>query len=104
MGRQPIPQQRGLLAAEDAAQLTLDLDQTVGVVVARLDVEAELGAATVHAVAQRSRHRRALPVERMVKHRRLAARRPGAADVGRQAERALVEEDQTSSAPIGVFA
>ena len=37
-----------------------------------------------------------------VKHRRLASGRPAPADVRGQAERGLVEEDQTGSAPLGV--
>jgi hypothetical protein len=51
-----IPQQRGLLAAEEAAQLGQHLDQAVDVVVARLEMGGALCAATPHAVAQRGRH------------------------------------------------
>jgi hypothetical protein len=53
VGGQAVPQQRGLLAAEKAAQRTKDVDQAVGVVVARLDMEGELGAAAAVAVALR---------------------------------------------------
>ena len=101
MGWQAVPQQRGLLPAEESAQPAQDLDQALGVVVASGDVEAQLGATTAHAVAQRRRHRRLLPVERVDQHRRLAAWRPGAAHLGRQAEGAFVEEDQAGSAPLG---
>jgi hypothetical protein len=74
MGRQVIPQQRGLLAAEEAPQLAEDFDQAVGAAVARMDVEGELGAAA-HAVAERGGHRGAFPVERVGQHRRPAAQR-----------------------------
>jgi hypothetical protein len=53
VGGQAVPQQRGLLAAEKAAQLAERADQGVGVVVARLDMEGELGAAAAVAVALR---------------------------------------------------
>ena len=100
--RQPVPQQRGLLPTQEATQLGQDLDQGVGVVVAGLEVEGELGAAAADAVAQRGRHRRLLPVEPVLEHRRVADRRPGAAHVRGQAERGLVEEDQAGSASLGV--
>ena len=103
MGRQPVPQQGGLLPAQEATQLGQHLDQGVGVVVAGLEVEAELGAATSDAVAEGGRHRRLLPVEPVLEHRRLADRGPAAADIGGQAERGLVEEDQAGFASL-VFA
>jgi hypothetical protein len=49
MGWQPVPQQRGLLPAEEATQPAQDLDQALGVVVASRDVEAQLGTTTAHA-------------------------------------------------------
>jgi hypothetical protein len=101
VGRQPVPQQRGLLPTQEAAQLAQDLDQAVGVVVARLEVQGDLGAAASDAIAQRGRHRGLLPVERVGQHRRLTDRRPGPADVGGQAEGGFVEEDQAGSAPLG---
>jgi len=79
---QAIPPQRGLLAAQDAAQLAQDLDQAVGVVAAGRDVEAALGAATSYAIAERRRHGRLLPVERVGQCRWLAARRPAPAHLG----------------------
>jgi hypothetical protein len=102
MGGEAIPQQGGLLAAQEAAQLAQDLDEGIGVVVAGGDVEGELGATTADAITDRSGHRRLLPVERVGQRRWLAAWRPGAAHVRGQAERAFVEEDQTGSAPLGV--
>src|SRR4029450_13737463 len=77
-------------------------DQAVGVVVAGLEMETELGATTSDAVAQRGRHRGLLPVESVLEHWRLADRGPAAADVGSEAERGLVEEDQAGSASLGV--
>jgi hypothetical protein len=55
MGRQLVPHQRGL-AREQAAQLAKDLDEGVGVVVASRVVNAALGAATAHPIAQPGRH------------------------------------------------
>src|SRR6266487_6642490 len=66
-------------------------------------MEGELGAAAFDAVAQRGRHRRLRPVERMGQRGWLATWRPGPTDIWRQAERAFVEEDQTGAAPIGVL-
>jgi hypothetical protein len=43
VGGQAVPHQRGLLAAQDAAQLTQDLDQAVGVIAAGRDVESSTG-------------------------------------------------------------
>jgi hypothetical protein len=59
-------------------------------------------ATTADAVADRGGHRGLLPVERVGQRRRLAPGRPGRAHIGGQAERALVEEDQAGSAPVGV--
>jgi len=50
---QLIPQQRGLLSAEEAAQLAQHLDQPLGVAIAGRDVESELGATAAHAIADR---------------------------------------------------
>jgi hypothetical protein len=50
---QPIPQQRGLLSAEELPQLAQDFDEGVGVVIAGRDVESELGATAAHAIADR---------------------------------------------------
>jgi hypothetical protein len=74
----------------------------VGVVVAGGDVEGELGAAAADAVAQRGRHGGLLPVARVGQHRRVAPGRPAAAHVRGQAERTLVQEDQTGSASLGI--
>jgi hypothetical protein len=51
MSGQPVPEQGRLLTAEELPQLADHLDQSIGVVVAGGDVEAELGAATAHAIA-----------------------------------------------------
>jgi hypothetical protein len=101
VGRQAVPQQGGLLPAQEAPQLGEDLKQAVGVVVAGGDVEGELGAAAADAVAQRGGHGGLLPVERVYQDWRLAPGCPAAAHVGRQAERRFVEEDQAGSAPLG---
>jgi len=66
VGGQAVPQQRGLLPAQEPPQLTENLDQAIGVVVAERDVEGQV--------------RRTL---------------------GGQAERGLVEEDQTGFARLG---
>ena len=102
VGWQPVPQQGGLLPAEEAPQPFEDFDQAVGIVVACPDVESELGAAAANAVAQRGRHGGLLPVERVGQDGRPADRRPGAAHIRGQAERGLVEEDQAGSASLGV--
>jgi hypothetical protein len=47
---QVVPQQHGLLPAQEFPQLLEDLDQLLGVVVARGEVEGELGAAAFDAV------------------------------------------------------
>jgi hypothetical protein len=87
---------------EEPAQLLENLDQGVGVVVAGGDMEGQLGPTATDAVAERGRHRGLLPVERMGQGGRATTRRPGPPDVRGQAERGLVEEDQTGSAPLGV--
>jgi hypothetical protein len=102
VGGQPVPEQGGFLATEEAAQLRKDLDEGFSVVVAGGDVEGQLGAAAAHPVAERGRHGGLLPVERVGQGGWLATRCPAAADVRGQAERGLVEEDQAGSAPLGV--
>jgi len=62
-GQQPVPDQGGLLPAEDAAQPGERVDQRVGVVGVGLAVEGDLGAAAVGAVAQSGGHVRAFPAE-----------------------------------------
>ena len=79
VGGQPVPQQRGLLPAEEAAQLAQGLDEGVGVVGVELVVEGQRGAATAGAVAQSGGHGCPLPLEPVAHHRRAAAWRPGAA-------------------------
>jgi hypothetical protein len=60
MGGQPVPQQGGLLAAQEPPQSAQDLDEGVGVVGTGLDVEGKLGAAARYDLAARGRHRRLL--------------------------------------------
>jgi hypothetical protein len=62
MGGHAIPQQGGLLPAEEPSQLTEDLDEALGVVVAGRVVEAELGAAAPSPQARRHRARISLAV------------------------------------------
>ena len=55
MGRQPVPEQGRLLPTQEPAQLTKDLDEGVGVVVAGGDMEGQLRPAAADAVAERGR-------------------------------------------------
>jgi hypothetical protein len=102
MGRQPVPEQGRLLPTQEPAQLTNDLDEGVGVVVAGGDMEGQLRPAAPDAVAEGGRHRGLRPVERMGQGGRATTRRPGPTHVRGQAERGLVEEDQAGSAPLGL--
>ena len=103
VGGQAVPHQDDSPASEVASQLFQEGDQAFGAVAARPDLEIQTAALPVPAVSQGRRHRDFSPVEGVDQPRRLAARRPGAADRGPLGDTALVLEEDPGLAAPSVF-
>jgi hypothetical protein len=104
VGGQPVPHQRRLLPAEEAAQLAQRLDEGVGVVGVVLLVEAHGRAAAQRAVADRRCHRCALPPEVVADDGGVPAGRPGPADHRQQRGATFVPEHDHRPSAAGVAA
>jgi hypothetical protein len=103
VGGEPVPQENHGVAAEAPLQALHEGDERVGIVTPGARVAVAAAPPAIPAEGQHRGHGEAFPVEGVGQDRRLAARRPGAADGGPLGDAAFVVEDEPGTPPPGVF-